>query len=114
MSFTGIFIIIFFMLILQNSFSIPTTLRYGEKKGNIINLIVILSVAIAAILALALIPREIQDMVFSWLAGFLTGDHGDLTVLLLGIFPAFSVGAYILSYKISCKIFMKGVNEYDK
>ncbi len=114
MSFTGIFIIIFFMLILQNSFSIPTTLRYGEKKGNIINLIVILSVAIAAILALALIPRDIQDMVFAWLAGFLTGDHGDLTALLLGLFPACSVGAYILSYKVSCKIFMKGVNEYDK
>ncbi|MGN0618708.1 MAG: ABC-2 transporter permease [Ruminiclostridium sp.] len=114
MSFTGIFIIIFFMLILQNSFSIPTTLRYGEKKGNIINLIVILSIAIAAILALALIPREIQDMVFAWLAGFLTGDHGDLTALLLGLFPACSVGAYILSYKVSCKIFMKGVNEYDK
>lgn len=114
MSLTGISVIIFFMLILQNSFSIPTTLRFGEKKGNIINVILILSVAIAAILILALIPRDIQDMVFAWLAGFLTGEHGDLTVLLLGLFPAFSVGAYILSYKVSCKIFMKGVNEYDK
>lgn len=40
--------------------------------------------------------------------------HGDITTLLLGFFPALSVGAYILSYKISCNIFMKGVNEYDK
>ena len=44
----------------------------------------------------------------------MTGDHGDLTMLLLGIFPGFSVGAYILSCKVSCKIYMKGVNEYDK
>lgn len=114
MSFTSIFIIIFFALILQNSFSIPMMLRFGEKKGSIINLIIILCLAIAAILVLSFIPREIQDKVFAWLANFMTGDHSDLTMLLLGIFPGFSVGAYILSYKVSCKIFMKGVNEYDK
>ena len=113
-SFTGIFIIIFFGLILQNSFSIPMMLRFGEKKGSIINLIIILCLAIAAILVLSFIPMEIQDKVFAWLAGFMTGDHGDLTMLLLGIFPGLSVGAYILSYKVSCNIFMKGVNEYDK
>ncbi|MGN0656689.1 MAG: ABC-2 transporter permease, partial [Ruminiclostridium sp.] len=113
-SFSSIYVLIFFVLILQNSFSIPMTLRFGEKKGNIINVIIILCLAIAAILVLSFIPRDIQDKVFAWLAGFMTGDHGDLTTLLLGIFPAFSVGAYILSYKVSCKIFMKGVNEYDK
>ena len=35
-------------------------------------------------------------------------------VLLLGLFPVCSVGAYVLSYKVSCKSFMKGVREYDK
>ena len=114
LSFTGILIMIFFALILQNSFSIPMMLRFGEKKGSIINVIIILCLAVAALLILSFIPTEIQDKVFAWLAGFMTGDHGDLTMLLLGIFPAFSVGAYILSYKVSCKIFMKGVNEYDK
>ncbi|MGN0631536.1 MAG: ABC-2 transporter permease [Ruminococcus sp.] len=113
-SFGGIFVIIFFVLIFQNSFSIPMMLRFGEKKGSIINLIIILCLALAAVLVLSFIPAEIQDKVFAWLAGFMTGDHGDLTTLLLGIFPAFSVGAYILSYRVSCKIFMKGVNEYDR
>ncbi|MGN0600720.1 MAG: ABC-2 transporter permease [Oscillospiraceae bacterium] len=112
--FASIFIIIFFALILQNSFSIPMMLRFGEKKGSIINLIIILCLAIMAILVLSFIPREIQDKVFAWLASFITGEHGGLTMLLLGLFPGFSVGAYILSYKVSCKIFMKGVNEYDK
>lgn len=113
-SFAYIFALIFFVLILQNSISIPMLLRFGEKKGSIINIIIILGIAAAAILVLSFIPREIQDKVIAWLGGFLTGDHGDLTTLLIGLFPAFSVGAYILSYKVSCKIFMKGVNEYDK
>lgn len=113
-SFTSISVILFFVLILQNSFAIPMMLRFGEKKGSIVNLIIILCLAIVAVVVLSFIPREIQDKVFEWLAGFMTGDHSDLTMLLLGIFPAFSVGAYILSYKVSCKIFMKGVNEYDK
>lgn len=113
-SFMSIAVIIFFALILQNSFSIPMLLRFGEKKGGIINIIVILCIAIAAILVLSFLPKEIQDKVFAWLAGFITGEYGDLTILLLGIFPGFSVGAYILSYKVSCKLFMKGVNEYDK
>lgn len=113
-SFGGIFIIIFFVLILQNSFLIPMMLRFGEKKGSIINIMIILCIAIAAVLVLSFLPAEIQNKVFEWLTCFLTGDHGGLTSLLLGIFPAFSVGAYILSYKVSCRIFMKGVNEYDK
>ena len=113
-SFTSIFVMIFFVLIFQNSFSIPMMLRFGEKKGSIINLTIILCFAIAVVLILSFIPREIQDKVFAWLASFMTSDHDDLTMLLLGIFPTFSVGSYILSYKVSCKIFMKGVNEYDK
>ncbi|MGN1119946.1 MAG: ABC-2 transporter permease, partial [Oscillospiraceae bacterium] len=112
--FAYIFALIFFFLILQNSFSIPMLLRFGEKKGSVINIIIILGIAIAAILVLSFVPRDIQDKVIAWLAGFMTGEHGDITALLLGLFPAFSVGAYILSYKASCKIFMKGVNEYDK
>lgn len=114
MSLASIFAMIFFALILQNSFSIPMMLRFGEKKGSIINLIIILCLAVAAILVFSLIPVTIQDKVLAWLSAFMTGDHGDITALLLGLFPAFSVGAYILSYKVSCKIFMKGVNEYDK
>lgn len=89
-------------------------LRFGEKKGSIINVIIMLCIAIAAILLLSFVPMEIQDKIFAWLAGFLTNDFTDLTVLLMGLFPGISVGAYILSYKISCRIFMKGVSEYDK
>lgn len=114
MSFTIISIIVFFMLILMNAFSIPMMLRFGEKKGSIINVIIMLCLAIGAILILSFVPMEIQDKIFAWIAGFLTNDFTDLTVLLMGLFPGISVGAYIMSYKVSCKIFMKGVNEYDK
>ena len=113
-SLMSISVIVFFALIFMNSFVIPLMLRFGEKRGSLINGIIILSLAIVAILVLSILPRDIQDKVFEWLTGFMTGEHGDLTMLLIGIFPALSVGVYILSYKISCKIFMKGVNEYDK
>lgn len=74
-SFTSIFVLIFFTLILMNSFSIPMMIRFGEKKGSIINLIIVLCIALAAISVLSFIPRDIQDKVFAWLAGFMTGDH---------------------------------------
>ena len=51
---------IFFALILQNSFSIPMMLRFGEKKGSIINVIIILCLAIAAVLVLSLIPAAFR------------------------------------------------------
>lgn len=114
MSFTSIFVMIFFALVFMNSISIPLMLRFGEKKGSLIILIAILFLAIAGMVILAIILENNPDKVFEWLIGFLKGEHGGLTMLLVGLFPAFSVGAYILSYKISCSIFMKGVNEYDK
>ncbi len=113
-SFMSIQIIIFFALVFMNSFVIPLMLRFGEKRGSLINVIIILSLAIAAIVILSILPRDIQDKVFEWLSGFMTGEHGDLTMLLIGLFSALSVVAYILSYKLSCKLFMTGVNEYDK
>ncbi len=48
-SFTSIFVLIFFTLILMNSFSIPMMIRFGEKKGSIIHLIIVLCIALAAI-----------------------------------------------------------------
>lgn len=113
-SFTSIFVMIFFALIFMNSFSIPLMLRFGEKKGAVINLIVIICLAIAGMVILTNILEDHPDKVFDWLIGFLKGEYSGITMLLLGLYPALSVGAYILSYKISCKIFMKGVNEYDK
>ena len=103
-SFMSIQIIIFFALVFINSFVIPLMLRFGEKRGSLINVIIILSLAIAAIVILSILPRDIQDKVFEWLSGFMTGEHSDLTMLLIGLFPALSAGAYILSYKLSAFI----------
>ncbi len=105
-SYTGILVLLFFFLLFQNSFSFPLMFRFGEKKGTLINLIIMLGLAILIVLLVVFVPEEVQEKLFKWLVDFSANSAG--------LFPFISIGAYILSYKVSCKLFMKGVNEYDK
>ena len=38
----------------------------------------------------------------------------DISLVLLAVFPYFAVGLYYLSYKLSCKLYLKGAEEYER
>ena len=40
--------------------------------------------------------------------------YGDPVNLMLGLLPVIALALYWLSYQISCKVYMKGAEQYDK
>lgn len=114
-SIQGLYISGVFMLMFTNAFDIPFTVRYGSKKGSMIKMITLLSIFTAAILVYSLLlPDSVCDRITNTAVAILNGEANDIVTLILSICPYIALAAFLLSYKIACGVFMKGVNEYDK
>lgn len=108
---------IFMFLILKYSIEIPFTLRFGTKAGSYI------MTAGYVVLSFGLIiyglfgdisffmENEFMD-VFVKTIEFLKSDTA--SIIGLGIFSWVVLILYIISYKISCKVYKKGVETYEQ
>jgi hypothetical protein len=59
-------------------------------------------------------PDKYQEIFFNAINGVLKGQTSDEMLLITPICILICLAAYPISYNISCKLFMKGVNNYDK
>lgn len=104
-----------FMLMFTSAFDIPFTVRYGSKKGSMVKMITLLSIFTAAIAVYSLLlPDNVREWITDTAVALLNGEANDIVTLILSICPYIALAAFSLSYKISCGVFMKGVDEYDK
>lgn len=111
----GLYISGVFILMFTAAFDIPFTVRYGSKKGSMIKMITMLSVLTAVIAVYSfLLPENIRSRIMSAAAALLNGQGGDTPTLILSFCPYIALSAFLLSYFVSCRMFIKGVNEYDK
>lgn len=111
----GLYISGVFMLMFTSALDIPFTVRYGSKKGSMIKMITMLSVCTAVIAAYSLLlPDNVREWITDAAAAVFNGKANDTAALLLSICPYIALAAFLLSYRVSCGVFMKGVDEYDK
>jgi len=99
-----------FAQLLLRAIDIPFTLRYGNKKGTLIKLIYSL---VFIIIISAMILTNFCN--FSVVL-FETGEKlfsGDNLSLVFGVFNVSVLVIYYMSYRISCSIYLKGVEQYD-
>ena len=111
---TGTILIVFFVLLLLSAFDIPFIVRYGAKKGSIIKVSAMLSLSLIATIIFAMLPSETEDKLLGFISGIYNGEATDTVYLISSLFPPAALAAYYASYRISCRLFMKGVNEYVK
>lgn len=102
-----------YMIMFINTFDIPFTVRYGMKKGSLIKVTVMLALCAAAVFGFVMLPDNIRDKVIALIVSVLDGKANGVLLLILGICPYICFGAFLYSYRLACKAFMKGVDEYD-
>ena len=118
-SLTGIFTITFYIILLYFAVDIPFSIRFGVKKGAQIKCIILVAALLCVVIYLLFGPLPdsadvIFDAVYGTIEKLINNQFSDEMMLVMGIIPIISVFGYIASYFISCKLFMKGVEEYDK
>ena len=106
---SGAAVILSYVQIILRAFEIPFTERFGVKNGSIIKSIGMVVLAIAALAVFALFGEKIID-------AFLqreTAQTGNILTLLKVLLPVISLTLFYLSYRLSCRLFMKGAMQYD-
>lgn len=109
-----LFVAVFYIMLFLCAFDIPFSVRFGANKGSLIKTTALILFALILAVCLALLPESTFQKITGLIVDIFTGKANGTVMLFTAVFPYIAFAAYIFSYKISCKIFMKGVNEYDR
>ncbi len=103
-----------YLLLSISALDIPFTVRYGTKRGSIVKTIVMLALCVAGVVVFDLLPYNVQSKLMEIATSVIDGEANEVLMLILCLFPYIIFAAFLFSYKVACRVFMKGVNEYDK
>ena len=98
-----------FVQILLRATDIPFTYRFGSKKGNFIKLICMVTLAIMLCVLLILNVDNIDKI--TDIGRKIFNEHTSSLILSLGLVVCLAL--YYLSYRITCRLYLKGVEQYD-
>lgn len=108
---SGVYITLVFLQLLLRAIDLPFIIRFGDKRGGMIKMFAIVLLFIALTVVIMINPGDIVVKLANWIEN---GFDGDIVPFVIGIFPFAVIGTYFLSYRISCRIYMKGAEQYDK
>ena len=97
--------------LLLRATDIPFIIRFGEKKGNTIKLIILLILFIILCVVVLTDFADINVRLYDLFSVFADEEKGmtAIAVCAVGVFIL-----YFFSYRISCRLYLKGVEQYVK
>lgn len=109
----------FFIVILLRAVDIPFALRFGSEKGAKIKGIVIILLVYVTIVYFLFGPlpvdgSEIKVKLMEMLVKYQNGEYDKLIRNIEIISAVVISGLFVLSYFISTKVYLKGIETYDK
>lgn len=102
---TKILATLMFVQLLLQAVDIPFSIRFGVKKGNTIKCILYMSVIIIFILIFLINPEGVANLISK------IETDWELPKLGEWFLPIISIILYVISGMISCKLYLKGVNQ---
>lgn len=106
------------IMLVTNAIEFPFIVRFGSKAGSHIKTAVMLLVMVIAFEYIFFGDLSIFGSFEKFFEFFErlsdTSLMTDISLVLLAVFPYISAGLYYLSYKISCKLYLKGAEEYER
>lgn len=114
----NVMIIIFILQIYLRSIEFPFIVRFGGKTGNNFRIAISFVLTFGVIIYYLFGDLSIfgtMDEFFDWFFGIISGKgFGNVLSLLTALSPFIAGAMYYISYRISCRLYMKGVENYEK
>ncbi len=117
-SFMGIYTGLFMTFILLSAIELPFMIRFGVKKGANVKAVIFLSILAAA--GIYFLFGDISmfgtmENFIQFLLDVLSGKRGGTTMLAISaLMPLVTLALYYLSYLLSCKLYLKGVEQLEQ
>lgn len=108
-----------FIQIFLRSIDLPFAFRFGQKRGNSIKAFILLGIMLGFIIYILFgplpeSPEVIANAIYDWSVRLMNGGLNEFFYCSAAAFLWITIIGYYVSYRISCKVFMKGVEQYDK
>jgi hypothetical protein len=111
----GIRLCLFFLQLFLRAVETPFLVRYGSKSGKQVKLLVLLGAAFFVIVYLLFGPLPDSNNIFDTIVKWFSSND-KLSGALLGvaaILPYMIFVLYYISYRISCRLYQRGVETYE-
>lgn len=113
-----LFAFLFYLQIFNRALEFPFIIRFGSKSGTKIKsylfLIVVSIVGIYFLFGDLSIFGSMEEFVEKIMNIMLNQNYPAWTMIAFGVFSFVSIAAYYISYRISCKLYLRGVEDYAK
>jgi hypothetical protein len=111
----GLRMCFFFIQLFLRAVETPFLVRYGSKAGKQVKLLVLMGVAFLVVVYLLFGPLPDSGTLFETIGRWFLSEE-KMSGLMLGaaaILPYAVLALYYVSYRISCRLYQKGVETYD-
>jgi hypothetical protein len=111
----GLRMCFFFIQLFLRAVETPFLVRYGSKAGKQVKLLVLMGVAFLVVVYLLFGPLPDSGTLFETIGRWFFSEE-KMSGLMLGaaaILPYAVLALYYVSYRISCRLYQKGVETYD-
>ena len=105
---SGLSPVIFYILLFMAMADIPLSVRFGVKKGSYIKTALILAFSILGTVIFCMLPYSVTKGFIEFLYKIYLNDTSTVFMLCLSAFCLVSLTGFYCSYKVSCRLFMKG------
>lgn len=114
---TGIYISFFYLNLFLTALDMPFMMRFGTRAGGIYRSVLFFGVVIVgfvyALFGDLSMFGSLEDFCGRIYTMFISEELPGWMLLLSGVFPFVSMALYYTSYKLSCKLYVKGVTHYE-
>lgn len=109
----------FYIEIFLKSIDLPFCIRFGVKRGSAVKLSVIMGAFVIIMIYFLFGPISLNsdsffDGLFEFIENLVSGGYSKKIGTVKKIIPFAVIGSYLISFIISCRLYMKGVESYDK
>lgn len=106
----------FWITLLANAIEFPFIVRFGSRSGNYVKTAIGAAVMLVAFEYLLFGNTSVisdPEKLFGLIEKMSDASAmTDISLILLAVIPYLSAGLYFLSYRLSCKLYLKGAEEY--
>lgn len=101
-----------FILLLIYAIEIPFAVKFGSKYGNNIKFVFFMILMIVFLIYM-LYGKDVENSLEKIWDMMLNNKFSDNTIFLISLFPYIVGILYYVSYRISCKLYLKGAERFE-
>lgn len=111
----NLLILMLFVQMFLRSLDMPFLVRFGSKYGKYVLILTYILAAIVIMITILYVPafENIIEVIWDWCSRLMNGELEEEAQFIVSAFPAAAIAAYLISYRISCRLWLKGVANYE-